>query len=822
MERRKLYMLVLAGMLFVSTATPAIRADEVGTTQAAMVTEETELQEADSLVAEAFAAAAAEEPAPSNDGGNEAAEQESPAAEDSGNEDTDASAQAEAQSQDVPTDSGVADENTESGNDESGSGNTDSGTDSTDGGEDTDSGTEPGSEGGESSVSDTDENPTDSGDTTDSGVDSGTDSTAEQTDSGENGNDESQQSQTDSTGSKKDTQTAKPSTGKKPSPAISGKTPDKHQAKPSATPTQAPAAPTQAPARTAEPQTSDFSAYVTGTGSYSGASGKGKIPVSPYANSLVSKLAPGMRDKMVAYAVQFITEVSGVPYVWGGESLETGVDCSGFTQQIYRAFGIELPRTSAEQAECGRVVEFKDAKKGDLLFKAKDGVVHHVMMVIDNDKKNRVITVVEAKGSQYGIVISTFDYDNPSLYTCNTYFESVDYPSTQASAIAQKAEKANGGDEKAQDEMLSQLKQMAMKAHDETGVPTSVIMARVITDGKWGVLPDKAVKSNNILRVKADVADAVNNGSDGGREDAESDDSPAETTENDENVVVDDAETKTENTENPYWNGDTITVDDSDMESNGEDSGSEDAADLLNVHGASADGGREDADDLRTRKNPLLENIKEEPAATESAQKSEYRVYEDVETAIADAISLEDAQYVVEGDSDVVMTAEDVIAAMKADEGAAEKADIIEGVIGEYDLTKYDASGAIIGAVDGSDYTDEEMELIWAVVAQEDDVSYEGALAVISTAMNRADVNYGGYGTTAMAQLTAEGQFCYSPSVSDPSLWQARLGGNVPDFVKEAVEACLKNGERNHEYLNFRSAQDASGSRVQIGSNYFF
>ena len=112
-------------------------------------------------------------------------------------------------------------------------------------------------------------------------------------------------------------------------------------------------------------------------------------------------------------------------------------------------------------------------------------------------------------------------------------------------------------------------------------------------------------------------------------------------------------------------------------------------------------------------------------------------------------------------------------------------------------------------------------ELIWAIVAQEDDTSYEGALGVITCAVNRAAQNYGGYGTTAYAQLTAPGQFCYSPEISDPSLWQSRLGGRVPDYVKAAVEDCLYRGIRNHDFLNFRSSRGTS-LRIQIGSNWYF
>ena len=122
---------------------------------------------------------------------------------------------------------------------------------------------------------------------------------------------------------------------------------------------------------------------------------------------------------------------------------------------------------------------------------------------------------------------------------------------------------------------------------------------------------------------------------------------------------------------------------------------------------------------------------------------------------------------------------------------------------------------------DATNYSQSDLELIWAIVAQEDNGSYKGALAVISSAMNRVESPTWSYeGSNALAQLTAPGQYCYS----NDTYWQARLGGNVPDYVKQAVNDCLKKGKRNHSYTSFRSTKGKTtgADAVQIGGNWFF
>jgi hypothetical protein len=67
---------------------------------------------------------------------------------------------------------------------------------------------------------------------------------------------------------------------------------------------------------------------------------------------------------IVNYLKQFI----GTPYKWGGNSLTSGVDCSGMVQQAYQHFGLSVARTTYNQIGQGKAVGMKDLAPGDMIF----------------------------------------------------------------------------------------------------------------------------------------------------------------------------------------------------------------------------------------------------------------------------------------------------------------------------------------------------------------------------------------------------------------------------------------------------------------------
>ena len=111
-----------------------------------------------------------------------------------------------------------------------------------------------------------------------------------------------------------------------------------------------------------------------------------------------------LRTNIKNTAIKYI----GGTYVWGGNTLGAGVDCSGFVQQIYKLYGITLPRVSREQAKSGTAVSSGNKKVGDLIFYANSsGVVDHVAIYIGNNQ------VVHAASTKAGIKISNWDYRTP-------------------------------------------------------------------------------------------------------------------------------------------------------------------------------------------------------------------------------------------------------------------------------------------------------------------------------------------------------------------------------------------------------------------------
>ncbi|MBD8083768.1 C40 family peptidase [Chryseobacterium caseinilyticum] len=99
--------------------------------------------------------------------------------------------------------------------------------------------------------------------------------------------------------------------------------------------------------------------------------------------AVASRRSHNLRESIALTAKEFIN----VPYLWGGKSF-FAVDCSGFTQLVYKIHDIKLPRDASQQVEVGESLTFvEESEMGDLaFFENADGKIIHVGIMLDNQK----------------------------------------------------------------------------------------------------------------------------------------------------------------------------------------------------------------------------------------------------------------------------------------------------------------------------------------------------------------------------------------------------------------------------------------------------
>lgn len=124
---------------------------------------------------------------------------------------------------------------------------------------------------------------------------------------------------------------------------------------------EAAAAAAAAQAAAARANSSPSSSSYDGGGAGKGGSIAGDYAAGGGKNPGASTGVSG--SSVVSYAMQFV----GHPYVWGGNSLTNGVDCSGFVHEVYAHFGISTPRYSQAFKSVGQAVSFDNIQPGDVV-----------------------------------------------------------------------------------------------------------------------------------------------------------------------------------------------------------------------------------------------------------------------------------------------------------------------------------------------------------------------------------------------------------------------------------------------------------------------
>ncbi|MEM9023431.1 MAG: C40 family peptidase, partial [Bacteroidota bacterium] len=101
-----------------------------------------------------------------------------------------------------------------------------------------------------------------------------------------------------------------------------------------------------------------------------------------YEGLVFDPAQPVPKEQLVENAYMYL----GAPYVWGGRT-PFGIDCSGFSQLIYKMAGVSLPRDAYQQAEMGETLSFiEEAEEGDLaFFDNEEGRIIHVGLLLKDN-----------------------------------------------------------------------------------------------------------------------------------------------------------------------------------------------------------------------------------------------------------------------------------------------------------------------------------------------------------------------------------------------------------------------------------------------------
>jgi len=109
----------------------------------------------------------------------------------------------------------------------------------------------------------------------------------------------------------------------------------------------------------------------------------GKININDTKFEFNGKVSGNLLDKTAIVNTAYL--FLNVPYLWGGKT-PFGIDCSGFTQTVYKLCGHKLLRDAKEQATQGEVLSFiEESEPGDLaFFDNEEGIITHVGIIMND------------------------------------------------------------------------------------------------------------------------------------------------------------------------------------------------------------------------------------------------------------------------------------------------------------------------------------------------------------------------------------------------------------------------------------------------------
>lgn len=127
-----------------------------------------------------------------------------------------------------------------------------------------------------------------------------------------------------------------------------------------------------------------------------------QLNLGAFSFSFEGQLIDCSQKKPVKDLIETAFLFLNAPYLWGGRS-PFGIDCSGFTQLVYKLNGYKIPRDASQQVELGNALSFvEEAQPGDLAFFDNEaGHIVHVGIILDNQQ------IIHASGS---VRVDKFDH----------------------------------------------------------------------------------------------------------------------------------------------------------------------------------------------------------------------------------------------------------------------------------------------------------------------------------------------------------------------------------------------------------------------------